>query len=219
MAAYGHLAGAWLRSAARVQARGDVSGAGAALLAAWAEPHRVYHGLGHLDDVLRQVDDLAGHAGDPDAVRLAAWFHDAVYDPVATDNEQRSAERAEQVLAALDVDPERIASIARLVRLTANHDPSSGDRDGEVLCDADLAVLASAPDHYTAYADRIRTEYAQVPDAEFAAGRAAVLRRLLARPQLYRTPAARSWEQRARDNVTAELRRWEDACGDAGPSR
>ena len=100
-----HLAPAWLELARRVEARHDVAGAGAALLGRWAEPHRAYHDLAHLSEVLERVDLLAAEADRPDAVRLAAWFHDAVYDPTADDNEERSAHVAETSLTRLLLAP------------------------------------------------------------------------------------------------------------------
>jgi predicted metal-dependent HD superfamily phosphohydrolase len=177
----------------------------AALVEAWSEPHRRYHDLAHLAAVLGIVGELAGAAADPDAVRLAAWYHDAVYDPRRDDNEQRSAARARAGLRGL-VDPARVAEVERLVLLTAGHDPQPGDADGAVLCDADLAVLASPPDAYAGYASAVREEYRHLPDEAFAAGRAAVLEQLLALPALYRLPAvAERWTARARANMTAEL--------------
>jgi predicted metal-dependent HD superfamily phosphohydrolase len=203
----GDLPAAWLRTARAAGARGDLSSAGAQLLAAWAQPHRAYHDLRHLGEVLDRVDALAAAARNPDTVRLAAWFHDAVYDPAREDNEERSAQLAEQVLTGLRLLPGAVAEVARLVRLTAGHDPEPDDADGAVLCDADLAVLAAEPQRYAEYAADVRREYAHVPDREFARGRAQILRLLLARPALYRTQAARGWEARARANVAAELRR------------
>ncbi len=178
-----------------------------ALLARWAEPQRRYHTTDHLLAVLDRVDELADHADDPDAVRLAAWFHDAVYLPDRSTNEERSARLAERALPELGIDAARTAEVARLVRLTVTHDPADGDRDGEVLCDADLAVLAAAPDAYAAYAAAVREEYGFVPDDAFREGRAAVLRQLLGLPCLFRTPhGARMWEERARQNLTTELK-------------
>lgn len=204
-----HLAEAWLRHCAAVGARGDVAGAGAGLLARYVEPHRGYHDLAHLDEVLRHVDALADEADDVHAVRLAAWFHDAVYDPAATDNEEASAWLATRTLAELRVPDDVVARVADLVRLTAHHEPGD-DRDGAVLCDADLAVLAADGPRYTAYVDGVRTEYKHLDDAAFAQGRAAVLRALLAHPALFRTGYGRTtWEARARDNVRAELARLE----------
>ncbi|MGY1809768.1 HD domain-containing protein [Blastococcus sp. SYSU D00669] len=177
----------------------------AALVAAWSEPHRRYHDLAHLAAVLGIVGELAAAADDPDAVRLAAWYHDVVYDPTRRDNEAVSAERARAGLRGL-VDEARVEEVVRLVLLTAGHDPEPGDADGAVLCDADLAVLASPPEAYAAYASAIREEYAHLPDDVFTAGRIAVLEQLLALPGLYRLPqVAEQLTGRARANLTAEI--------------
>jgi predicted metal-dependent HD superfamily phosphohydrolase len=177
----------------------------AAVVAAWGEPHRRYHDLGHLAAVLGLVGELAAAAVDPDAVRLAAWYHDVVYDPRRGDNEGVSAERARAGLRGL-VPPERVEEVVRLVLLTAGHDPAPDDADGAVLCDADLAVLAAPPGAYAAYASAVREEYGHLSDAEFTAGRTAVLEHLLALPALYRLPAlAEEWTPRARANLAAEL--------------
>jgi predicted metal-dependent HD superfamily phosphohydrolase len=177
----------------------------AAVMGAWGEPHRSYHGLAHLAAVLGLVGELSGAASDPDAVALAAWYHDIAYDPERDDNEQVSAERARAGLRGL-VPEDRVDEVARLVLLTAGHDAEPGDANGAVLCDADLAVLAGPPDAYVAYASAIRAEYGHLSDEEFTAGRIAVLERLLALPRLYRLPAvADEWTPRARANMTAEL--------------
>ncbi|MFW3170670.1 metal-dependent phosphohydrolase [Geodermatophilus sp. CPCC 206100] len=177
----------------------------AAVVAAWAEPHRRYHDLAHLAAVLGLVGQLADAATDPDAVRLAAWYHDVVYDPRRGDNEQVSAERARAGLRGL-VAEARVEEVVRLVLLTAGHDPAPDDADGAVLCDADLAVLAGPPAAYAAYASAVREEYGHLSDAEFTAGRTAVLEQLLALPALYRLPAvATEWTPRARANLAAEL--------------
>ncbi|MFT2018340.1 hypothetical protein ACMA1D_21245 [Streptomyces sp. 796.1] len=194
-----------------VRARGAAPGPdplpyGANLLARWAEPQRRYHTTEHLLAVLDHVDTLAGHADDPDAVRLAAWFHDAVYLPDRSTNEERSARLAERALTEAGVPAATTAEVARLVRLTTGHAPGAGDRNGQVLCDADLAVLAGAPAAYAAYAAAVREEYAFVPEAAFRAGRADVLRQLLALERLFTTPTGHDrWERPARHNLATEL--------------
>nr|WP_229852347.1 hypothetical protein [Streptomyces albospinus] len=176
------------------------------LLARWDEPQRRYHTTDHLTAVLDRIDELADHAEDLPAIQLAAWFHDAVYRPDRSENEERSAALAERALPELGIDAPRTAEVARLVRLTVTHDPAADDRNGQVLCDADLAVLAGSPDRYAAYAAAVRAEYAFVPDPDFRSGRAAVLRQLLALPHLFRTPHGQAhWEQPARHNLTTEL--------------
>ncbi|MBB5786557.1 HD domain-containing protein [Jiangella mangrovi] len=182
--------------------------AGADLLVRWAEPHRRYHATGHLTAILAAVDELlaSGEPADPDAVRFAAWFHDAVYDGKPGQDEAASARLAREVLTALGRPAALVDEVERLVLLTAGHDPAPGDANGAVLCDADLAVLAGSPAEYGAYAAAVRDDYAHVPDADFAAGRAAVLAGLLDRPALFRTETGRArWETAARHNLGTEL--------------
>ena len=168
---------------------------------AYDAPGRGYHDLLHLTEVLEHVDELLppGHT-DRTAVLVAAWFHDAVYEG-RHDDETRSANLAESAL-----DGSLAGEVGRLVRLTATHRPADDDLAGQVLCDADLAILAAPPERYASYVAGVRTEHAHGPDADFAAGRAAVLRDLLDKPTLFHTPVARRrWEQAARANVEREL--------------
>jgi predicted metal-dependent HD superfamily phosphohydrolase len=186
------------------------------LLAAYATG-RGYHDTRHLAEVLDRLDELAaaGEQFDGLTVRLAAWFHDGVYDgePGA---EERSAQWA---LAALTGQPvagevagQVTGEVARLVRLTELHRPADDDANGCALSDADLAILAAAPERYAEYVADVRREYAYVPDDLFAAGRAAILRDLLAKPTLFHTRHARTtWEPHARANVEAELTRLSDS--------
>ncbi|MCF3962003.1 HD domain-containing protein [Streptomyces fuscigenes] len=178
-----------------------------ALLARWAEPQRRYHTTEHLVAVLDRIDTLEDHAADAALVRLAAWFHDAVYRPDRSENEERSARLAERALTEAGLGAEGVAEVARLVRLTTTHDPAPEDTNGAVLCDADLAILASPPPVYAQYAARVREEYGFVPDDAFRAGRGDVLRQLLDLPRLFRTPHGEGeWEEHARRNLATELR-------------
>ena len=199
------LTRAWDDLIGRHTAYPAAAATGRGVLARWAEPHRRYHTLSHLRGVLTRVEEMADHAVDLDAVRLAAWYHDAVYRG-QPDDEERSAQLAEADLAALGVDPSLVAEVARLVRLTISHQPGHGDRNGEVLSDADLAALGVEPRRYRANTAAIRAEYAHVPDNDFSAARARVVRTLLSGPGVFHTPLARSrWESRARANLADEL--------------
>ena len=184
--------------------------AAAALRPRYAEPHRSYHNQAHVDAVLIVADDLARRENltdeDQAIVRLAAWFHDAVYDPRATDNERRSAELARAALSGDEVTAGVADEVARLVIVTAEHAVDPGDVRAAVLCDADLSILASGPDRYADYVRGVREEYAFVDDAAFRQGRAAVLRRLLAREHLFATSYGREqWEHVAREQVADEI--------------
>lgn len=176
------------------------------LVRRYREPHRRYHTVEHLAAMLAVIDDLAADAEDLDAVRYAAFFHDAVYAVDGTDNEEASARLAETALPALGVAADTVAEAARLVRLTGGHHPDPSDRNGAVLCDADLAILAADATAYAAYTAAVRAEYAHVPDPLFRSGRAAVLTALTGQPALFRTPTARArYEFAARANLAAEL--------------
>ena len=210
MADLDDLRSRWLR--ALLAARDDDSCApdpyryADALLRRWQEPQRRYHTLEHLTAVLDRIDVLAEYADDPDVVRLAAWFHDAVYLPERSTNEERSARLAERALPEAGVSRDKTAEVARLVRLTVTHDPADDDRDGQVLCDADLAILAAPPSAYATSTAEVREEYHFVPNDAFREGRSAVLRQLLGLPRLFRTPYGQEhWEATARYNLASEL--------------
>lgn len=192
----------------------DAQPLGEDLLGRYAEGHRSYHDQRHLTEVLDTIDELAELADDPDVVRLAAWFHDAIYDPKAApgENEEQSAQLAELELSAYGVDPAEVAEIGRLVRLTADHDSEPDDANGAVLCDADLRVLSLAPDRYDEYALGIRQEYGHIGERDFARGRTAFLQRL-SHTSLYATSRGREWEEAARDNVERELASWVSRSG------
>lgn len=217
------LRGAW----AVVAARGDGPAGLAAdlfddVVGRHRQAHRRYHGVRHVVWVVRHVLGLAATIGGPvdgpgdapvDRPRAlaAAFFHDAVYDPVAADNEARSALLACRQLGRLGWPADAAEAVAADIRATAGHVADEGahgvvDVTRAVLLDADLAVLGSDPAAYQAYATGVRGEYGHLDDAAWRAGRSAVLTNLLGRDRLYRTDAAFArWESRARANLAAEL--------------
>src|SRR5262245_26836792 len=141
----------------------------AELVARWSQPHRHYHNVAHLTAVLDHVDE------EPLAA-LAAWGHDAVYDPRSPANEERSAQLMASLLARCGIPS---AEVMRLIRLTAGHQVEPGDRLGALLAEADLAILAAPWPAYQSYVDGVRAEYAHVPEELWRVGRAAVLEGLL----------------------------------------
>jgi len=176
------------------------------LLDRWGEEHRKYHGRTHLLAVLEALDLLCGPADPPHTVQLAAWFHDAVYRGAAGQDEEDSARLAEERLAHAGLPGDEIEEVARLVRLTSDHRPEPGDDDGALLCDADLSVLGGEPEPYARYVAAVREDYAHIGDADFAAGRAAVVRHLLDLDPLFHSERARElWLDAARRNLRGEL--------------
>jgi predicted metal-dependent HD superfamily phosphohydrolase len=177
------------------------------LVAAYSAPDRHYHNLEHLTEMFRVAGRLAANVDDPVALNLAIWFHDVVYDPRAKDNEERSAERAGDLLGPLGIPATTIDRVQQLVRATAHLTANAiADSDTAVLLDADLAILGAAEDRYRRYAADIRIEYAFVPEDDYRVGRSAVLKQFLARPRIFRCPLMiEEGETRARENLKSEL--------------
>jgi predicted metal-dependent HD superfamily phosphohydrolase len=167
---------------------------------------RFYHNLQHLTQVLDLIDQLASFAVDLPAVRLAAWFHDAVYDSRASDNEEKSAELAVGVLKDLSIPPATLTTVERLILCTKRHQADPDDWDAHLLLDADLAILGAEVPEYQLYASAIRQEYSWVAEADYRIGRARVLRHFLQRPAIYFTKSMiESREVEARSNLQREI--------------
>lgn len=173
---------------------------------AYASPPRAYHNLTHVACCLRDLDEAAPTGSIP--VETAIWFHDAIYEPLHTDNEARSAELMQSLLEPVGVEPKLLVQARRLIMVTAGH-AGANEADEFLIADVDLAILGSDPAAYDHYADAIREEYRAVPDNEYVPGRARFLAGMLERPVIYRTAwaQAKGLEARARANMRRELER------------
>ena len=178
------------------------------LVAAYSAPERYYHNLEHLAEMFRVTGRLANDIADLHSLQLAVWFHDAVYDSRAKDNEARSADLAVDLLGPVGVPASTIERVVRLIQATAHlgGNPLPADRDTALLLDADLAILGAAENRYSRYANEIRKEYDWVPEREYRKGRTAVLSSFLARPRLFSHQLLfEEGETQARANMNAEL--------------
>lgn len=177
------------------------------LEAAYAEPHRRYHDRRHIERCLALLEALPDLTdGERRVLGWALWWHDAVYDATAADNEARSAEMAKAGLRELGASLHEREEVARLIRLTAGHEVEEGDRLGELVVSIDLAILGAPEADYDEYARNVRQEYSQVPDDLWRVGRAQVLQRFLGAPVIFPDPDFRDrYEARARDNMAREL--------------
>ena len=176
--------------------------------AAYGEPQRHYHDERHLDDCLRLLDEVRDLSErERRTLRWAILWHDAVYDPTRSDNEERSADLAESELRACGVAAADGAEVARLILLTKGHQVHHSDRLGAVLVAIDLSILGSDAGRYREYVAGVRREYAHVPDEAWRDGRSAVLKRLLGADPIYPNAQFRArLEESARRNMANELR-------------
>ena len=169
---------------------------------AYSGSGRFYHTLDHVLAVLATVESLATHAINLNAVKLATWLHDVIYDSKASDNEERSAQYAERLCEELAI-PEG-PPVASLILKTKTHD-SGGDADAQVLIDADLAILGASEKVYRDYAEKIQQEYAWVQEPQYRQGRQRVLESFLARPRIFHFLG--HLEEPARRNMAAGIAR------------
>lgn len=209
------LAGRWYRlwhQLAAAGREGDARTVFEQLVRCYASPGRHYHTLVHVERCLQDLDEARHLTGRPDLVEAALWFHDCVYDPRRSDNEERSAAVASDALARLGVPPADRAAVTHLILATRHTRPADAEAAGDLACgerliaDVDLAILGAPAAQYDAYERAIRREYAYVPDEAFRAGRAALLRGFLTRPMIFATAHHRQrYEQRARRNLAQSL--------------
>jgi len=188
-------------------------GLGSDLLSRWQEPHRHYHDVRHLAQLLAALATLSG--GKPSRpVALAAWFHDAIHDGITGDDERASAALAEASLEAAGLPASEVGEVVRLVLLTIDHAPDPGDDAGILLVDGDLSVLGQPPGRYHYYSRGVRLEYPHLDDEMFASGRMRALDGLLSKEQLFGSTAGRGfWEGQARGNLDVEHVRWSKLAG------
>ena len=175
------------------------------LVACYAEPHRSYHTLQHLRECIAGLDDVLSLAAWPGEVELALWFHDAIYDVRAHDNEERSADWARAAILGAGA-PADVARRVHALVMATRHDALPATPDGRLVVDIDLSILGADAARFAEYEVQVRREYAWVADEVFRVRRRAVLQRLLERPSIYGTARFRGrMEQRARDNLQRSL--------------
>ena len=175
------------------------------LQAAYSQPQRHYHNAAHVNACLAELDRTRNELESPDIVEIAIWFHDAIYDARASDNEEKSADWAECFLTENGGDPAAGDTVRRLIMATQHEFPSD-DVDAQVLADIDLSILGAPESCCDVYESAIRLEYRHVPDRLFRTGRAKVLSDFLNRSAIFqRRSFAQRYEEQARSNLRRAL--------------
>ena len=171
----------------------------------YGEPQRHYHTMQHLGECLAWFDQEQALAERPGEVALALWFHDAIYDVHAHDNEARSADWARQALQAAGASDASADRVHALVMAT-RHDAVPEGRDAELLIDIDLSILGAERARFDEYERQVHAEYGFVPEEIRLPRRRAILQRFLDRPAIYATPRLHALlEARARENLQRSI--------------
>lgn len=195
----------WQRLGAARRADGALAADFAALTARYAETHRHYHTAQHIAECLAHFDSARAACAHEAEVELALWFHDAIYEPRAKDNEAQSAAWAARVMREAGLSHESAARVHALIMKTC-HDALPETADEQVLVDIDLAILGAEATRFDEYEQQVRAEYGWVPQFLFNRTRRKILEGFLARPSIYSTAHFRhQLEKKARENLARSL--------------
>ena len=156
------------------------------LVALYGEDTRSYHNLVHIVHTLRELDSVGHLVDNKDMLELALWYHDAIYDTRAKNNEEKSAELAIKRLGEARFNNDYVSCIENLI-LNTKHGKKPEDKDARYLTDIDLTILGKPVLEFDEYEKDIREEYSWVPDMQFMQGRTAVLNTILGMGTIYST--------------------------------
>mgnify|MGYP001607516004 FL=1 len=197
----------WTALWQRLGAQGDANAVYDNLIARYSEPHRAYHTLEHIGHCLDEFEQVRHLATNPDAVELALWYHDAIYDTKTKDSEERSAALAVEEARNASLPDSFGQSVANLIMAT-KHTTAPTDPDVQLLVDIDLSILGQTGDKFDEYERQVRKEYEWVAEDAFVAGRSSILKSFLDRTPIYSTRFFfNKYEVQARRNIAKSLAR------------
>lgn len=193
------------------RAGGTASNAGqvfAELQARYSAAGRYYHTPRHICQCLRQLDHARDGIPRPDYVEIALWFHDAIYDPKARDNEDRSAHLFLSMSSDLACGARQ--AIASLIMATV-HPSEPSCRDQRYMVDIDLSSFGLTWAEFLRDSRDVRAEFPHLSNDLFLIGQSSFLRGLTGRENFYLTSFFRErLEDQARDNIRRYLGIMED---------
>ncbi len=168
---------------------------------------RSYHTLTHLENLLKELTEAKKYIKDWDTILFTLFYHDAVYVPSRTDNEERSASLARERLQSIGYPALKMEKCALQILATKDHSRSRDD-DTNFFNDADLSILGQNSKEYSDYCEQIQYEYSQYSDEEYRQGREKVVRYFLDMEDIYKTYYfGQKYEHPARINLIRELQR------------
>lgn len=190
---------------------------------AYDSPRRAYHNLRHIEqclgalaacdfrpgfgvDTVDALDEMLAEA------QLAIWFHDVVCEPGEDDNERRSHDVFSRWASSKIPDKRRSARVARAILATNHREAKSRELYGgpvsDLVCDADMSILAAQWGEFALYDARVCSEYVDAKACtpqQWDAGRRGFLAAVLGARRIYNTHEFAPLEMPARANVTRLL--------------
>jgi predicted metal-dependent HD superfamily phosphohydrolase len=172
----------------------------------YTDPNRHYHNLVHILNFLNLFDEYKTSVEQPLLFELAIWYHDAIYNAKAKDNELQSALLAKRLFDQY-LDEISLSYVNALIMSTEGHFPRLENQDTYLFLDFDLSILAAEPSVYNLYSEAIWQEYKiAYVKLLYKMGRKKVLKNFLAREKIYFSPVFfAKYEAKARENIRLEL--------------
>lgn len=207
---FSDLAESWNKACEDLKAEGDPMDVFTDLVKSYTEPHRHYHDLSHVKHCLNEFEDVKELSQNPEAVEMAIWFHDAIYNPKKDDNEKESAKLAEKELRELGLSQGFRQKTKELI-LDTDHSRKPDTENGELIVDIDLSILGQENDKFTDYQKGIRKEYDWVSEKQFEEKRSEILKGFLGRDHIFQTNFFRDkYEKKARANLKSAIKELQD---------
>jgi predicted metal-dependent HD superfamily phosphohydrolase len=167
----------------------------------YAEPERSYHTLSHIISGLEDLEEIRHLLHEPDEVECAWWYHDIIYKPGSSTNEEQSAAITREMLADASIDKSTINRICELI-LRTKHTAQPMDEDARYLVDIDLGILGAVHTDFLKYEEKIRNEFYFIQDQVYNEKRRQFLTQFLQKPYIYQTEYFRKkYEEQARENI------------------
>lgn len=178
------------------------------LLNAYGESERFYHNMEHISRMLEKIESFSADIEDMPVLKLAIWYHDVVYDPKATDNEEQSANLAESIMLDLGLEKDKVQKIKDYILATKDHNVSPEDAfDLVLLIDVDFETLGGSWEDFEKYRKAIRKEYSWLSDEKYIDGTRKFFNNMLARDRIYNTQVMYDkLEDQARANLNRALK-------------
>ena len=171
----------------------------------YGQKHRQYHNGEHISDCLEKAENLA-ETKENHVLKLAIWYHDIIYQPLKSRNEEKSAIQAKDFLSQRNAADSIIQRVHKLIMATLHKDKPKS-LEAAYIMDIDISILGSEAGEYKLYCEKIRKEYKMVPWFLYRKKRIEIMEAFLQREQLYYTKHYKdALEQKARQNIAEELR-------------
>jgi len=154
------------------------------ILNRWSEPQRHYHTIKHLQDLMNKIIALhkKGTISDLECEKLVliALFHDIVYEPLSSTNEEDSAK---MFMDNIDINSApndiktHIDEICQAILDTKRHQPSTWI--SKIFCGMDMSIVNSTYDELLEWENGIWNEFNAVGKEKYKAGRLSFLKKIV----------------------------------------